>query len=165
MPINLVGQAKQLFQKTREVASDVIGVQPMFKEAEKKADETFGVETSYQGDADAMRHILFSAMATKAYGGKTTPKIMSLINEYGLGSITGQSEEDRKMDLFNDGLGREIGLKAKDDEELFQLAREAVSSGKAKIIKKKVSVDSELPDEAKERLKFEKMQQDIDQMK
>jgi hypothetical protein len=165
MPIKLVGQARQLFQKTREVVGDAIGIQPMITKAEEQADEFFGAETSYQGESDAMRHILFSAMATKAYGGETAPKIMSFINEEIKGRLDGSSREDRDMDSFNDRLGREIGLRAKDEKELFELAREAVSSGKAKVIRKKATVDDELPEEAKERLKFEKMQEEVDQMK
>lgn len=101
--------------------------------AKSKAIDTYGKATEHNGKADAMRHIIFSALATQDYtdvGAKT----MSWLHEnVSLGSFN-QPDVEQAMDTTNDTIGREIGKKAKSKEEIFQMAREAIDSGKAKVI-------------------------------
>jgi len=48
----------------------------------------------------------------------------------------GQSSAEYEMDLYNDALGRQIGERAKSDEDVVRLAREYVEKNKAKILPK-----------------------------
>ena len=86
------------------------------------------------GKADAMRHLMYQADLTR----KTNPTIADLVSmayESRLGS-PGQTEAEREMDRFNDALGREIGQRAKDEQDVVRLAREYVEKNKAKILPK-----------------------------
>ncbi len=62
-------------------------------------------------------------------------KTISFLNE----NITfNQNKAEKEMDYYNDAIGREIGKKAKSKEEIVQMAREAIDSGKARVIGKEL---------------------------
>lgn len=165
MPLELGTRFKEAFNTTagsiRSGMGNALGYGEAEKKAEKGATSEFSEGSQYQGEGDAMRHILFSALATKAYGSDKPTKIMSYLNEYVKGALS--DSDDRDMDLTNDTIGREIGLKAKSEEEIFKLAKEAVTSGKAKVLKK-TPKEGETTDEMEAKIKFEKEKAELDNM-
>ncbi len=71
-------------------------------------------------------------MATKRKPKKKVAKTISVLNE----NITyNQSQAEKDMDYANDAIGREIAKKAKSKEEIVEMAKEAIDTGKAKTIK------------------------------
>jgi len=165
MPLELGNTFKKAFYDTsdgiRKGMADTLGYGTAMTKAEQ-AGETFPPESQGQGEGDAMRHIMFSAMATKTYGSDKVPKVLSWLNENIKGRLEGASEEDRDMDLTNDSIGREIGLKAKDEEEMIRMAKEAIASRKAKVIKQTPN-EGENEDEMNARLDFENMKATLDE--
>ena len=164
MPITLDKNLKALFydtsSKIREGTAAVLGYGDAMQKAEDvSTGPEFSPGSQYQGEGDAMRHIAFSALATKAYGSDKVPKALSWMNENIKGIL--DPAEDKDMDLTNDAIGREIGLKAKNEEEVYQMAREAISSGRAKVIKKTPKGD-ETNEEMEARIQFEKQKSDLD---
>lgn len=165
MPLELGKKFKEAFDtsagKLREGLGGALGYSEPMKKAEEKSTSEYSAGSQYQGEGDALRHILFSALATKAYGSDKPTKIMSYLNEYVKGALS--ESDDRDMDLTNDTIGREIGLKAKSEEEIFKLAKEAIESGKAKVLKKSPK-EGETSEEMEARIKFEKDKADLDNM-
>lgn len=147
---------------TRENIGNALGYGDAMKKAEDISTD-MSIEGQYQGEGDAMRHIMFSALATKAYGSDKVPKVLSWLNENVKGRIEGADFEDRDMDLTNDSIGREIGLKAKDEQEMIKLAKEAIANKKAKVIKQTPN-EGETSQEMEARIKFEKDKSDLDNM-
>lgn len=163
MPLELGTKFKEVFDTTagkiRSGMSGTLGYGEAMNKAEEKSTSEFSPSSQYQGEGDAMRHILFSALATKAYGSDKPTKIMSYLNEYVKGALS--ENDDRDMDLTNDTIGREIGLKAKSEEEIFKMAKEAVTSGKAKILKK-TPKEGETTQEMDARIEFERQKAELD---
>ena len=120
----------EVFRTAKGVMAEVTGMSDNKDIATNTANAAYGKATQHNGKADAMRHIIFSALASQDYtdvGAKT----ISYLNE----NITfNQPKAEKNMDLHNDAIGREIGKTAKSKEEIVQMAREAVDSGRAKVI-------------------------------
>lgn len=165
MPLELGTQFKKAFYETsdkiRQTTSEALGYGNAITKAEKIAEDTFPAESQWLGEGDAMRHILFSAMATKAYGSDKVPKILSWLNENVKGRLEGADEKERDMDLTNDSIGREIGMKAKTEDELIQMAKDAIASKKAKVIKGTPN-EGETSQEMEARLEFENLKANLD---
>jgi hypothetical protein len=122
------------FRTVKGVAAEVTGMSDNKDIATNTANAAYGKDTQHNGKADAMRHILFSALATQDYtdvGAKT----ISFLNE----NITwNQPKAEKNMDTTNDAIGREIGRKAKSKEEMVQMAKDAIDSGRAVVIGKEL---------------------------
>jgi hypothetical protein len=169
MPLEFGSTFKKTFydnvKKLKDEVSESVGYK-QYKEssdkAEKISQESYPADTQWLGEGDAMRHILFSAMATKAYGSTKTPKTLSWLNENIKGRFEGADEKERQMDLDNDTIGREIGLKAKDEEEMIKMAKEAIASKRAKVIQKTPN-EGETTEEMDARLDFENMKATLDE--
>lgn len=86
------------------------------------------------GKGDAMRHILLSAELQRSYPRLAGPLLYG--HEYVTNVLQGQTADDREQDLYNNQVGRDIGRKAKSREEIEQMARGAVDSGKAKVLQR-----------------------------
>lgn len=166
MPLELGKTFKETFYSSVDTIRNTSAkISPDLDYAMNKAEtvstKEFDIESQYQGEGDALRHILTSAIVTNKWGTKTPAKILSWLNENVKGTLQGATEEDRDMDLTNDTIGREIGLKAKSEEEIFKLAKEAVQSGKAKVLKK-TPKEGETTEEMEARIEFEKEKAELD---
>jgi hypothetical protein len=81
-------------------------------------------------DVDAFRHAYVSGVFTQVYSEKTA-EIFGRLNEFS--PISWYSNSKRpgslNMDLWNNGIGRKYGKKAKNREELLKLIHEALKNG------------------------------------
>lgn len=131
MKLELDESLGQIFRGVKAAGAEVTGLAPNKEFATNIGVETYGKETQLGGKADAMRHITFSALATKEYG-EVPAKVISKLNE----NITwNQSAAEKNMDYANDAIGRRIGKTAKTREEIVDMAKKSIESGEAKTIK------------------------------
>ena len=93
-------------------------------------------DRGYQGDSrgkgDAMRHLLLSAELQRVHPMLAGPLLYG--HEYVTNVLQGQRRDDRDQDLHNNRLGREIGRKAKNRDEIERMARETLESGRAMVL-------------------------------
>ena len=123
-------QLSKVFRAVKAIGAEVTGMAPNKEFATNVGVETYGKESELGGKADAMRHITFSALASQQYSDPVA-KTISVLNE----NITyNQSPAEKSMDYANDAIGRDIAKKAKSKDEIVQMAKEAIDSGKAKTI-------------------------------
>ena len=123
-------QLSKVFRAVKAIGAEVTGMAPNKEFATNVGVETYGKESELGGKADAMRHITFSALASQQYS-EPVAKTISVLNE----NITyNQSPAEKSMDYANDAIGRDIARKAKSKDEIVQMAKEAIDSGKAKTI-------------------------------
>lgn len=97
-------------------------------EAEKIGVETYPDER-HNGRADAMRHMLASAL----YSQKYHPAVASglgWLNEI----VSLDPMDERRMDVHNNALGRELGAKHKEREALMMAIRNAITQGDARVM-------------------------------
>lgn len=111
--------------------ADLVGLDEEYKNATTIPFEYYPKSSQHNGEADAMRHMLFQAQIAKNYN-PTLAKIISRGHEYFMDP--GQPDAEQAMDFQNDSIGRQIGAKAKSVDEMSQMARDAISSGKARVI-------------------------------
>lgn len=130
MKLELDESLGQIFRGVKAAGAELTGLAPNKEFATNIGVETYGKETQLGGKADAMRHITFSALATKEYG-EVAAKTISTLNE----NITwNQSKAEKNMDYSNDAIGRRIGKTAKTREEIVDMAKKSIESGEAKTI-------------------------------
>lgn len=104
--------------------ANLLGVNEILDYA-ANAPGALGYKGDNDGPGDALRHLLLSA---ELY--RTRPTLAPLLlggHELGTNVLQGQSAESRKMDLFNNELGRVIGQRAKSRAEVEALAKQALS--------------------------------------
>lgn len=124
------GQPNNKFSYASGLA-DLAGLDEEYYNANTIPLQHFDKSTEHNGPADAMRHMLFQAQITKNHS-PTLAKIISQGHERLLD--WGQPDAEQAMDFHNDALGREIGAKAKSIDEMTQMAKDAIMSGRAKVI-------------------------------
>ena len=124
------GQPNNKFSYASGLA-DLAGLDEEYYNANTIPLQHFDKSTEHNGPADAMRHMLFQAQITKNHS-PTLAKIISQGHERLLD--WGQPDAEQAMDFHNDALGREIGAKAKTIDEMTQMAKDAITSGRAKMI-------------------------------
>jgi hypothetical protein len=124
------GQPNNKFSYASGLA-DLAGLDEEYYNANTIPLQHFDKSTEHNGPADAMRHMLFQAQITKNHS-PTLAKIISQGHERLLD--WGQPDAEQAMDFHNDALGREIGAKAKTIDEMTQMAKDAITSGRAKVI-------------------------------
>ena len=131
------GFLDQIAQKARLLSRKLSDLTPM-SEMEDYASRTstlfYPKETELGGEADAMRHMLFQSELANRYG-RLPAAVVGALNEYGLGTLQGQSRAERGMDLENDQKGRDIGLSDMTQDERLREIMEFIDSGKAKTLK------------------------------
>ena len=131
------GLLDQIAQKARRLSRTLSDLTPM-SEMEDYASRTstlfYPKETELGGEADAMRHMLFQSELANRYG-RLPAAVVGALNEYGLGTLQGQSRAERGMDLENDEKGRDIGLSDMTQDERLREIMEFIDSGKAKTLK------------------------------
>jgi hypothetical protein len=119
-------------RKMKRGAAELLGVADIPQRAERESVAAYGIGESGGGKADAMRHMMYQADLTRKFN-PTTADIVSRLYEL---TSPGQSDAEGEMDKFNDALGREIGRRAKTDEDVVRLAREYVDKNRAKVLPK-----------------------------
>lgn len=99
--------------------------------ATNTAAQQYGSGTQWGGEGDALRHLLFHGEVSRRYGQLPSQGI-GLANEYLVG--IGQRHDERRMDLYNDRLGRQIGRDAADRNEVLKRALQKVEEGRAQTL-------------------------------
>ena len=98
----------------------------------RKNDGSFDLSSGefYDNDIDAIRHAYTSGIFTQEYGEKVT-EILGDMNElvpFG-GNSSSNSPNSRNMDLWNNRIGRKLGLKTSGKLKLFKLILKALKNG------------------------------------
>lgn len=95
----------------------------------------YGLGESAGGKADALRHILASAIMSKRHG-DTYSTLIGNLHESPIPGIgaPAQASEDRDMDMYNNQLGRSLAGSAKNYEDLIVKAKQAIDNGSAKLV-------------------------------
>jgi hypothetical protein len=131
------GFLDQIAQKARALSRKLADLTPM-GEMEDYATRTstlfYPKETELGGEADAMRHMLFQSEMAKRYG-RVPATAVSALNEYLLGALQGQSPAERRMDMENDALGRDIGTSGMNQDERLRAIMERIDSGRVRTLK------------------------------
>jgi hypothetical protein len=135
-PVHMAGggQPNNKFSYSSKLA-DLAGLDEEYRNANTIPLEHYPKSTEHNGPADAMRHMLFQAQLTKNYN-PTLAKVLSQGHERLLD--WGQPDAEQAMDFHNDAIGREIGTKAKSIDEMTQMAKDAIASGRAKTINREL---------------------------
>ena len=133
-----VKAAGKLSRKTQGMAASLIpGLRPILDKAQDLPLKYYAATGEHNGEADAMRHMLLQAQLMQKYG-ETPAKAIGWLHE----NISfGQPKREQAMDEYNDVLGREIGAKAKSEQEMIDMARQYIDSKKARSIKQDNSPD------------------------
>lgn len=81
-------------------------------------------------DIDAFRHAYVSGVFVQVFNEEISD-ILGRLNEYKPGDFYSNSKDSRSlnMDLWNNSIGRNYGLKAKDRKELLKLIHQALDNG------------------------------------
>jgi hypothetical protein len=99
---------------------------------QKKPDGKIHIEAKglHGNDVDAFRHVYVSGVFAQEYGEKAA-ETFGLLNEWSPLDLYSNTLNpgDRNMDLWNNSIGRKLGLKAKNREELLKLTHEALKKG------------------------------------
>lgn len=98
----------------------------------RKNDGSFDLSSGefYDNDIDAIRHAYTSGIFTLEYGEKVT-EILGEMNElapFG-GNSSSNSSNSKNMDLWNNRIGRKLGLKTSGKLKLFKLILKALKNG------------------------------------
>lgn len=98
----------------------------------RKSDGSFDLSSGefYDNDIDAIRHAYTSGIFTQEYGEKVT-EILGDMNElvpFG-GNSSSNSPNSKNMDLWNNRIGRKLGLKTSGKLKLFKLILKALKNG------------------------------------
>lgn len=98
----------------------------------RKSDGSYDLSTGefYDNDVDAVRHAYTSGIFTQEYGEKVT-KILGDMNELVPlgGNSSSSSPNSKNMDLWNNRIGRKLGLKTSGKLKLFKLILKALKNG------------------------------------
>lgn len=131
------GMMDRIARGARTASRKLAGLTPL-SEMENYATRTstlfYPKETELGGEADAMRHLLFQSELASRYG-ELPARVVGALNEYGLGTLQGQSPAERRMDLENDARGREIGRSGMSQDERLRAIMEMIDAGKATTLK------------------------------
>lgn len=98
----------------------------------RRSDGSFDLSSGefYDNDIDAIRHAYTSGIFTQEYGEKVT-EILGDMNElvpFG-GNSSSNNPNSKNMDLWNNRIGRKLGLKTSGKLKLFKLILKALKNG------------------------------------
>jgi len=98
----------------------------------RKSDGSYDLSSGefYDNDVDAVRHAYASGVFTQEYGEKVT-EILGDMNElvpFG-GNSSSNNPYSKNMDLWNNRIGRKLGLKTSGKLKLFKLILKALKNG------------------------------------
>ncbi len=83
----------------------------------------------YKKYFDAYRHTYGSAVLTREFGSEVANKLGQL-NEIRVGDLSSKEEFQKNQDLFNNSVGRSIGIKTLPNIDIAELVSNAIKSGK-----------------------------------
>ena len=104
----------------------------LIRKLPRKNDGAFDMSSGefYDNDIDAIRHAYTAGIFTQEYGEKVT-EILGDLNElvpFG-GNSSSNSPNSKNMDLWNNRIGRKLGLKTSGKLKLFKLIVKALNNG------------------------------------
>ena len=79
----------------------------------------------FDNDVDAFRHAYVSGIFTREFG-EYIANLFGVMNEW---SSTASPVGGTNMDLWNNAVGRKLGIKAKNNQELLELVKKALNDG------------------------------------
>ncbi len=98
----------------------------------RKGDGSYDLSSGgfYDNDVDAVRHAYTSGIFTQEYGERVT-EILGDLNELVPlgGNSSSNSPNSKNMDLWNNRIGRKLGLKTSGKLKLFKLILKALKNG------------------------------------
>jgi hypothetical protein len=104
--------------------------------AEQAARAKYKNSEQWLGEGDAFRHMAWQALMAQKYG-RIPAMAVGLAHEMGLGGQFGspnQTAKEEEMDLANNALGRDIGLKSSDVNEMMKALEDAIATRKAQYL-------------------------------
>jgi hypothetical protein len=108
----------------------------------QEAEDLYPSGTGIGDEADAWRHLVWTAEMTRKYGKNIARGVSDWhelpITAFLQGASLLQTPEEKQMDLFNNALGIEIGQSSQSLDEIKQKATEAIRSNRAKLLDKPV---------------------------
>jgi hypothetical protein len=133
-----VKAAGKLSRKAQGMAASIVpGLRPILDKAQDLPLKYYAATGDHNGEADAMRHMLLQAQLMQKYG-ETPAKAIGWLHE----NISfGQPEREQAMDEYNDVLGRQIGAKARSEQEMIDMARQYIDTKRAKSLAQDNSPD------------------------
>jgi hypothetical protein len=103
----------------------------MKRVAEKPGNELYGSGGTVLGASDAYRHIVGQALYARKFG-ETIAGAMGNIHEMNFSEQDRQLyKEESDMDRKNNAIGLEIARKAKTEEDVYRMAKEAIENKEA----------------------------------
>jgi hypothetical protein len=106
------------------------------KRAENAAKAKYKNSEQWLGEGDAFRHMAWQALMTQKYG-RIPAAVVGYAHEMGLGGLLGnpeQTQKEEEMDLANNALGRDIGAKYSNVNDMMQALEEAIATRKAQYL-------------------------------
>lgn len=106
------------------------------KRAENAARAKYQNSEQWLGEGDAFRHMAWQALMTQKYG-RVPAAIAGYAHELGLGGPLGnpdQTNREEQMDLANNAIGRDIGAKYNNVNDMMAAIEEAIQTGKAQYL-------------------------------
>ena len=126
-----VTKAARYGRKGQYQMANLIGIKPEVKFATEIPERYYPANEQHNARGDAMRHILLQAQL--ANRSPFLAKAVGWAHE----NLSGpQGDAEKAMDKYNDELGRQIGITAKDKADMVWKAMQAIESGKAKTLTK-----------------------------
>lgn len=103
----------------------------MKEKAEKPGNELYGSGGTVLGASDAYRHIVGQALYARKFG-ETIAGALGKVNEMHLSEQNQKLyKEESDMDRKNNAIGLEIARKAKTEEDVYRMAKEAIENKEA----------------------------------
>lgn len=103
-----------------------------YRKLPRNSDGTFNRASGEfdDNDIDAIRHAYTSGIFTQGYGEKVTEVLGELNELIPLGgNSSSNNSNSKKMDLWNNAIGRKLGLKTSGKLKLFKLVLKALKNG------------------------------------
>ena len=127
----LVDKAARLVRKGQYGLAKMVGLGPEVEFATEIPEHYYPANEQHNARGDAMRHILLQAQLANR-----SPMLAKAVG-WAHENLSGpQGDAEKAMDEYNDRIGREIGLKAKDKADMVYQALQAVDSRRAKTLTK-----------------------------
>jgi hypothetical protein len=102
--------------------------------ATNNAESVYPSKEQSTKERDAYRHILWQAMTANQFGQPTANVLGNMHESYiPLVGAPLQPSDQREMDLYNNKLGVQLGLRVKTLPEMMAEAKKIVDTGKAKL--------------------------------
>lgn len=126
-----VQKASRYGRKGQYRLAKMIGIGPEVEFATEIPERYFPANEQHNARGDAMRHMLLQAQLAKR-----SPLLAKTVG-WAHENLSGpQGDAEKAMDEYNDELGRQIGLTAKDKADMVYQALQAIDKGRARTLTK-----------------------------